>query len=36
MQVMRAAPARLYGRCVRSIGRLIVSGGNFGNICIGM
>ena len=27
MQVMRAAPARLYGRCVRSTGRLTASGG---------
>ena len=24
---MRAAPVRLYGRCVRSIGRLTASGG---------
>ena len=27
MQVMRAAPVRLYGRWVRSIGRLTASGG---------
>ena len=27
MHVMRAAPVRLYRRCVRSIGRLTASGG---------